>query len=347
MVFCYFGACTVFQMIERSLDSGFCVAALAFLLMSTLACRSGTPPIVFTSDRDGNLEIYSVRFDERGSEVNLTNSPEDESSPILSPNGRHVAFLSGAGMDSGLEVIGITGDERQKAFGGGEITTPAWSPDSQRLAYVLGTDSGNTIYVGNSDGSESIELTTIAADEVGNWSPGGEMIVFTVQDGADQGLHIRNPDGVNKFRRTDGPDSGAVWSPDSRFIAFLSTRDGNPEIYVTAPEEGEAKRITESESPEYDVSWSPDGRRLVFVTERDGNAEIYVVEIGDDGSSANLRRLTYNDVRDDQPVWSPNGRMIAFVSYLDGDADIVVMEADGQNQRRLTNNQFNDTQPDW
>lgn len=85
----------------------------------------------------------------------------------------------------------------------------------------------------------------------------------------------------------------------------------------------------------------------MFVTERDGNAEIYVVEIGDDGSSANLRRLTYNDVRDDQPVWSPNGRMIAFVSYLDGDADIVVMEADGQNQRRLTNNQFNDTQPDW
>jgi len=52
-------------------------------------------------------------------------------------------------------------------------------------------------------------------------------------------------------------------------------------------------------------------------------------------------------VRDEQPVWSPNGKKIAFVSYLDGDADIFVMDADGQNQQRLTNNQFQDTQPSW
>ena len=88
-------------------------------------------------------------------------------------------------------------------------------------------------------------------------------------------------------------------------------------------------------------------RVLREANERDGNSEIYVVEVSDDGGPNNLRLLTHNDIRDDQPVWSPNGKKIAFVSYLDGDADIFVMDADGQNQRRLTNNQFQDTHPSW
>ena len=58
-------------------------------------------------------------------------------------------------------------------------------------------------------------------------------------------------------------------------------------------------------------------------------------------------RLTTNNVRDDEPVWSPNGRRIAFVSYLDGDADIFTMDADGDNQLRLTSNDFEDTGPSW
>ena len=58
-------------------------------------------------------------------------------------------------------------------------------------------------------------------------------------------------------------------------------------------------------------------------------------------------RLTRNNVRDDQPVWSPNGRKIAFVSYLDGDSEIFVMRPDGAEQNRITNNEYDDFDPDW
>ncbi len=318
------------------------------VLLFALACRSGTPPIVFTSDRDGNLEIYSVRADGRSAEENLSRSPRDEFSPSLSPNGRYVAFLSGGSEDMKLEVLEIAGEERTQVFAGaGSFTQPKWGPDSERVAFALAQESGNSVYVSESDGTESLLLSKVAADEVGGWSPEGNFVVFSVRDGAEQGLYIRNPDGVNEFRRTQSTDYGAVWSPDSRYIAFLSTRDGNPEIYVVDPEEGDEVRITDSDAPEYDLSWSPNGKRLLFVTERDGNAEIYVVEIKDRGMADNLTRLTHNEVRDDQPTWSPNGRRIAFVSYLDGDADIFVMESDGQDQLRLTNNSFQDTEPTW
>ncbi len=318
------------------------------VLLFALACRSGAPPIVFTSDRDGNLELYSVRADGRGDEENLSRSPRDEFSPSLSPNGRHVAFLSGGSEDMKLEVLEIAGGERTQVFGGtGTLTQPKWGPDSGRVAFALAQESGNSVYVSESDGTESLLLSKVAADEVGGWSPEGNFVVFSVRDGVEQGLYIRNPDGVNEFRRTKSTDYGAVWSPDSRYIAFLSTRDGNPEIYVVDPEEGDEVRVTDSEAAEYDLSWSPNGKRLLFVTERDGNAEIYVVEIKDRGMADNLTRLTHNEVRDDQPTWSPNGRRIAFVSYLDGDADIFVMESDGQDQQRLTNNSFQDTEPTW
>ena len=318
------------------------------VLLFALACRSGAPPIVFTSDRDGNLEVYSVRADGRGDEENLSRSPRDEFSPSLSPNGRHVAFLSGGSEDMKLEVLEIAGGERTQVFGGtGTLTQPKWGPDSERVAFALAQESGNSVYVSESDGTESLLLSKVVADEVGGWSPEGNFVVFSVRDGAEQGLYIRNPDGVNEFRRTKSTDYGAVWSPDSRYIAFLSTRDGNPEIYVVDPEEGDEVRVTDSEAAEYDLSWSPNGKRLLFVTERDGNAEIYVVEIKDRGMADNLTRLTHNEVRDDQPTWSPNGRRIAFVSYLDGDADIFVMESDGQDQQRLTNNSFQDTEPTW
>lgn len=278
----------------------------------------------------------------------MTASPRNEFSPKLSPDGRRIAFLSGVDDDMTLEVLQISGEERTQVFSGaGRITTPEWEPRNKRLSYVHVQESGNVAYVSDSDGAETMTLTTVVADEIGGWSPEGDLVVFSVKDGAEQGLYIRNPDGVNEFRRTQTSGYGATWSPDSRFIAFLSTLDGNPEIYVAAPEGGELIRITESPAPEYDLSWSPNGRSLLFVTERDGNAEIYVVDIQDNGAPDNLRRLTHNDVRDEQPVWSPNGKMIAFVSYLDGDAEIFVMEADGQSQQRLTNNRFQDTEPSW
>ena len=206
-----------------------------------------------------------------------------------------------------LEVLRTSGEERTQVFsGGGEITHPKWGPDSDRLAYALAQESGNAVYVSDSEGEESVLLSKVAADEVGGWSPEGDFVVFSVRDGAEQGLYVRNPEGVNEFRRTQSPDYGAVWSHDSRYIAFLSTRDGNSEIYVVDPEEGEEIRVTDSEAPEYDLSWSPNGKRLLFVTERDGNAEIYVVEIKDRGMPDNLTRLTHNELRDEQPTWSPN-----------------------------------------
>ena len=140
-------------------------------------------------------------------------------------------------------------------------------------------------------------------------------------------------------------------------IAFMSQRDGNPEIYVMAINGGNQQRLTNNPKNDLLPSWSPDGKRIVFMSNRDGHVhaihgwstyEIYVM----DADGGNPQNLT-NDPRDDwYPSWSPDGNRIAF-SARDRDKaehlnyEIYVMDADGANLQRLTNDRHHDRYPSW
>jgi tol-pal system beta propeller repeat protein TolB len=313
------------------------------LILAALGCSSPASSILFTSDRDGNLEIYSVNSNGENL-TNLTNTQSHEFAPVVSPNRRLISFLSGEERNTTVEVMRIDGTERFTVTQAtAEHSSQQWSPSNDRIAYVRDDGSNSNIYMSTIGEGPSALLTSISGHEVGDWSGDGNSVAFTVVGGRDQGIYTRNPDGVNEFRVTETPDYSPLWSPDSRKLAFLSTRDGNPEIYVMDADGGNLIRITETESSEYDISWSPNGQSLLFVSERDGNPEIYTVT----KEGARPTRLTFNTTVDNQPVWSPGGKQIAFVSYLDGDADIFLMSTDGKSQKRLTNNSAQDTNPAW
>lgn len=328
---------------RRRLIAAVAGGCAALAVLAACGSDSGSGRLFFTSDRDGDLEIYSVTA-KGEDEVNVTDSPDDEFAPIVSPDGRLVAFRTGSELDVSIHTMRTDGTSRTPATTGpGSHGSQRWAPESDRLAYVARGSDGHNVYTSAADGSGAALLTPIQGEEVGDWSRSGNIVVFAVLDGEAPGVYTRNPDGVNQFRLTETADYSPVWSPDSKKIAFLSERDGNAELYVMNEDGTNQRNVTQSEADESHISWSPDGKRLLFVSERDGNAEIYAVDV----SGANLTRLTTNDVVDDQPVWSPNGRQIAFVSYLDGDAEIFVMDADGANQTRITNNDAEDTSPSW
>ena len=153
-------------------------------------------------------------------------------------------------------------------------------------------------------------------------------------------------------------------------IVFMSNRDGHVhprhgwstyEIYVMDANGGNQQRLTNHPNFDTQPSWSPDGKRIVFVSDRDEhvidndpgglpNYEIYVM----DANGGNQRNLTNNPNSDWVPSWSPDGKRIVFSSDRDGNRDgnrenyeIYVMDADGNNQQRLTDNDFFDTSPSW
>ncbi|RKU07382.1 hypothetical protein C6502_19125 [Candidatus Poribacteria bacterium] len=193
------------------------------------------------------------------------------------------------------------------------------------------------------------------------------QIAFVSKRDGNFDIYVMDADGGNPRRLTNNParDYAPSWSPDGKRIVFCSDRDGHvpegrvfhtSEIYVMDADGGNQQNLTNHPSNDRNPSWSPDGQRIVFQSYRDNdrnhNIEIYVM----DADGSNLQRLTNNLAADEDPAWSPDGERIVFTSAREGhfiDLDenitdeIYVMDADGGNQRRLTENRNNDWDPVW
>ena len=105
-------------------------------------------------------------------------------------------------------------------------------------------------------------------------------------------------------------------------IAFVSDRDGNKEIYVMDADGKNQQRLSNNDFPDTDPSWSPDGKRIAFVSERNKNIADEEVPIMIDGG------IIIGGVRGKRP-------------------QIYVMDADGENQQRLSNEFFAEWHPSW
>jgi Tol biopolymer transport system component len=133
-------------------------------------------------------------------------------------------------------------------------------------------------------------------------------------------------------------------------IAFISDRDGSPEIYVMNADGSGQTRLTINSAYEFDPVWSPDGARIAFSSNLEGNEDIYLMYA--DGSG--LVRLTHDLAADRNPAWSPDGTQIVFVSQRDAipgfegpPQELYVMNSDGSRQTRLTHNTTSDYCPAW
>jgi dipeptidyl aminopeptidase/acylaminoacyl peptidase len=103
-------------------------------------------------------------------------------------------------------------------------------------------------------------------------SPDGRHIVFArewvdkVKDQSRSNIWIVGADGsrVRELTRGNWRDSAPVWAPDSRRIAFVSDRDGTPQLHVLYVDTGEVAQLTHLQRAVTNVRWSPDGKQLAF-----------------------------------------------------------------------------------
>ena len=143
---------------------------LIFGLISTVPSFQAHAQITFTSERDGNKEIYVMDSDGRNIR-NLTKHPADDWTPSWSPDGNRIAFNSNRGGNWEIYVMDADGGNlRNLANDPVYDSGPSWSPDGERIAFTSSRNQNehdSNIYVMDADGGNIQRLTK--DPEVDNW----------------------------------------------------------------------------------------------------------------------------------------------------------------------------------
>ncbi len=210
-------------------------------------------------------------------------------------------------------------------------------------------------------------IPTLGSPQV---SPDGKWVAYdlsevdTAKDGRVSHLWMQNWDGTQSIQLTygDEPASSPKWSPDGKYLSFLSSRDSKngSQIWLMDRRGGEGKKLTDIKGDINDYSWSPDAGKLLLTIndpENGGKKEpktpdpikidryhfkqdvegyllhrhphLYLFDI----QTKKLDTLTKGGTDEGAAEWSPDGKQIVFVSNHSADPerndndDIFVVDA--------------------
>jgi Tol biopolymer transport system component len=294
-------------------------AAMSFAQTPALRANG---KIAFTSDRDGNPEIYVMNADGTN-QVRITNNAVVDDFPTWSPDGTKIAFVSES-PSGGYAIYRMNADGTNKA----EITpinyeaslaSISWSPDSRRIVFQ---DCLDIVIVNIDDGIRQYLTNGPEWDSWPSWSPDGSKILFSRILHHDSShiysgtiMHTIKPDGTDLRELPNGHlsdgwnDDHAHWSPSGDKIVFLvNVWDFWLSIY-TANADGTNRQFFDGCvwpnhcQDRLNPSWSPDGTHIIFGISNwiARDSEIYLKSI--DGSA--VVQLTNTIGKNFNSSWQP------------------------------------------
>jgi TolB protein len=233
--------------------------------------------------------------------------------PMLSPNGRKVAF---EGYRAPLRVINTDGSGIH-SVGPLPSFSAAWSPDGTKVAFVADAGHGYyydfenpDIFVANADGNgQPLDVTNTLTGDENNpaFSPDGTKLAYSCGScpgSTGRDVYVRRADGSGKPKQitsTSGLRERQLrWSPDGKKIAFTALFDSSPSrIYVMNADGSGMRPLAAEPSGSQDFpSWSPDGRQLIF----NRGGDIYRV----DADGTNPVKVNDDDLGYSEASWQPN-----------------------------------------
>ena len=173
--------------------------------------------------------LYVADADGHGPVAVLT-SPHPLLSPVWSPDGNHLAYVSFEARRPQVFLQSLRDARRRAVPGSGRSSSaPAFSPDGRRLALAMAVD--------------------------------GDMEIF---------IYALDTSVLSRFTRSPGIDTEPAWEADGRGLVFTSDREGKPKLYRQGLRDRRARMLSIPGDYATDAVTSADGRYLAFVRSTEG-----------------------------------------------------------------------------
>jgi hypothetical protein len=237
-------------------------------------------------------------------------------SPVLSPDGREVAFISTRDLFSVDAYVGDVETGRIVR----KLTHTAVDPHFESLGFI------------NSAGTWSPDSKTFALAGVSR----GHPIITLI----DVGTGKRQPD-------ITFPQLGEIyspaWSPDGRYLAFSALAGGLSDLFLYDLETHQLRRLTNDPFGDLQPAWSPDGTHLAFASDRftthldDLQYGDYQIVVMDMASGAVAPVPGFATGKQLNPQWSPDGKSLYFISDHSGIPDLYRVQLADSSIHQVTN----------
>ncbi|MFA5910423.1 MAG: S9 family peptidase [Vicinamibacterales bacterium] len=299
-----------------------------------------------------NTDLWMVKWD-GSDQLQLTSSPDNESSPRWSPDNKYLAFVASRGNEDEKKkggqiwLLNRSGGEAQRVsdFKGG-VSDIQWSPDSTRIAFVA-SDEDPADEPEKMDGWKRKTEPPIVIDRYHFKEDRrgylkqlySHIAVFDVATKAATVITKGNTD-----------DANPSWSPDGKQIAFLSKRGAadpdrtsNEDLWtVDATPFGTPRQITKTPEGEGGrPAWSPDGSRIaVLISDTDSNTayglnKLVVVPSNPPAAAGPATKPAIYMPALDRAVsnlaWSADGQHISFLLQDDRTNQVATVPAENPN----------------
>jgi Tol biopolymer transport system component len=230
---------------------------------------SATGSLVYVPGNIQSVQSALVWVTRDGTEQPLAAPARAYRVPRVSPDGRRVVLAIDE-QETQLWLYDLSRETLTRmTFEGKSNQGPVWAPDGKRIAFQSNKEGPPNLFWQFTDGSDGVErlTTSESAQSPSSWSSDGQLLAFVDVDSTTGFVDIwvlRLSDRkAQPFLRTSFNASGPRFSPDGRWLAYVSDESGHWEVYIQ-PYPGPGGKWQISVDGGTEPVWNPNGRELFY-----------------------------------------------------------------------------------